>query len=715
MKILLRSLLLLFGFLLFDPGIALAQTQDSSQDALLKGNYAFRHVAVLNVDMYGNPSEVKAIFGTITFDGAGNYTLSGTSVDNTVSSGAPQALTGKGSYAIGSSGSGYIANPIFPSDSNAYVYGAVAQGVYVGSSTEVGQEGLILNDIFIAIPLGAVPTNASFTSAYQTGLLDFSGGGASAIKNALFELAPNGNGAFGTITLTGQASDSAELTVGETVTGATYNFNSNGSATVTIPQSGRSAQPLFSGTKTMFASADGKFILGWTASGYDIFFGVVALDAGSNGLAGSNSVTAGLYFTAGLEDSIAGTDSFYGATDDFGDTPGDAIMHQRINSPGSLSYDFGGSDQIALASSGAGGPDTNGYSYLFGDSGVCQSGTSTAPCAAAFVAIGTDGNFSLMVGLHAPVFSGSGVYLYPTGIVNAASYQPVTASLAPGELITLFGTGFTTQTATAPGGQAFQTSLDGVSVTVNNLPCPVYAVSPTQISAVVPYAVASNETGLANIQVSNGSSASNVVQMYLTDAAPGAFSQEAASVLTTQSGQPSIDGLGYAAALHAATNQLVTPGNPAQPDEYISVYLTGLGPVYPSVGDGALGPVSPLSWADVYQSYNLTVTFNDYTSESFDNPGVIEFAGLAPYLAGLYQINVQVPSGVLGAGDDVELDFTTDAAVSQQIYIPFGDSGGFEFARKVTAPRAARLLAMRRRMSGMDRPRTMLRFAPPVR
>jgi uncharacterized protein (TIGR03437 family) len=665
-----KSLLLLFTLLFSGAVIATAQVQDSSQDGLLKGAYNFRHVAVLNVDVNGNPIEVEAISGTITFDGGGHYTLSATSVDNTVMSGAPQTLNQTGAYAIGSNGAGYIANPIFPTDANAFIYGAVAQGVYTGSSTEVGLEGVILNDIFIAIPAGTPLKNASFTSAYQTGLLDFTGGGSSAIKNALFQLTPNGKGQFGTISLTGQASDSSESTVAETVAGATYNFNSDGSATVTIPQSTLSSEPLFSGSKTLFPSADGKFILGWTPGGYDIFFGVIALS-----ISGTNAATGGLYFTAALEDSSSGADSYYGGASNFGDSAGDGVAHQRANFPGALSFDFGTDNQTAVNVDGSVSSDSLGYSYLFGDSGVCQSGTATFPCAAAFVAIGTSGNYSLLVGVHAPVFSGSGVYLYPTGIVNAASYQPVTASLAPGELITLFGTGFTTATKRAQGGQTFLTSLGGVSVTINSIPCPVYAVSPTQISAIVPYAVASNQTGLANIQVSNGSSVSNVVQMYLADSAPGVFSQETTPVLLTQSGEPSTDGIGYGAVLHAATGELVTPSNPAQDNEYISVYLTGLGLVTPPINDGALGPVNPLSWADVYQANGFAVLFNDYTIGSQDNPGVIEFAGLAAGLAGLYQINVQVPAGVLGSGDDVYLDFVTDAAQINQIEIPYGGFG----------------------------------------
>jgi uncharacterized protein (TIGR03437 family) len=639
------------GLIVIGMAAAAGQTQDTSGNGLLKGSFAFRHVAVQNVDSNFDPSEITASFGIIVFDGAGNYTITGTSVDNTVSGGAGQSLSVKGTYAIGSNGAGYVANPLYPTDNNQYVYGAVAQGVYTGSSTEAFGDGFIMNDIFVAIPLGSAPSNASFTSSFQTGVLDFTGGVATAIKNALFELVPNGKGGFGTISLTGQASNQANPTLSQTISGATYNFNSNGSATLTVPlPSGVTANnALFTGSKTIYESADGNFILGWTASGYDIFFGVKALSTSA-----TNSTSQGLFFTAALEDfsGVNGTDSFYGGLSNSGDSAGDSIVHERLNLPGESSFDFGTDDLILVNSNGSTGTDLNGYTYLLGDSGQ------------AFVAIGTGGYYSLVVGLHAAKFSGSGVYLNPIGVVNAASYQPITASLAPGELITLYGTGLASTTVTTLGGQVFPTTLGGVGVSIDGIACPIYYVSPTQLSVIVPYGVASNMTGLANIQVTNNNVPSNVVQMYLTDASPGSFSQNA-------------NGIGYAAALHAATGALITSSNPALPGEYLSLFLTGLGPVLPTVSDGALGPLSPLSQADLFEGGNLGVYFNDYgASGSTGNAGTIQFAGLAPGLAGLYQINVKVPTSGLAAGDNVYVEFATDAADVNQIQIPYGAASG---------------------------------------
>jgi hypothetical protein len=74
------------------------------------------------------------------------------------------------------------------------------------------------------------------------------------------------------------------------------------------------------------------------------------------------------------------------------------------------------------------------------------------------------------------------------------------------------------------------------------------------------------------------------------------------------------------------------------------------------------------------------VLFNDYgpgaLSES-DVSGTIQFAGLAPGLAGLYQVNVQVPTKGLTLGDLVEIELQINHERFQpvdikQVYIPYG-------------------------------------------
>lgn len=646
-------------------GVALyaqnGKTYDASGNSLLQGAYNFRHLAATVVGANGNPTEVTATYGVITFDGNGNYSLAGNYVDNTVASGAPQKLsipscaTNKapcGNYAIGANGIGYIANPLAPGDASNVIRGAVARGMFAGSDTEStlllcpGNSNNTCSDfdIFVAIPVGTLAGNASLTAPYQVALLDFAGANSAAIKNALANLTPNGPGTLGTMYIHGQASNQADVTnPDQYLTAATYQVNADSSVTVTLPLpvGVSSANAMFAGTRTMFVSADGNYVLGWTPSGFDIFVGVK-----NPAQAATQSNMQGLYFIAGLEDSPtgAGVDAFYGSISASGDANGDAILHQRLKSTTFSPTDYVADDQIQLNAGNAG--DYNGYQYSFGANG------------AAFIAVGSPGAYGLMVGLQSAKFSGQGVFLNPIGVVNAASYAPVTAGLAPGELVTMFGTNLASGNATTQGGQPFPTSLGGVQVSINGFKCPIYYVSPTQISVIVPYELGTTGTFLADIQVSNNSVLSNIVQMYWQASAPGVFSQNQ-------------NGIGYGAVLHAKDGTLVSTANPARAGEYIEVFLTGLGKGTPAVADGALGPSDQLSSSDEWTGGNLFAFFNDYTSATLAVPAIIQYAGLAPGLAGLFQMNVQVPSE-LTAGDTVYFEIQTEVGDMNQILIPVG-------------------------------------------
>jgi uncharacterized protein (TIGR03437 family) len=113
-------------------------------------------------------------------------------------------------------------------------------------------------------------------------------------------------------------------------------------------------------------------------------------------------------------------------------------------------------------------------------------------------------------------------------------------------------------------------------------------------------------------------------------------------------------GIGYAAAEHTADFSLVTPAHPAQPGETIAAYVTGLGDVFPSVSDGSPGVSS--------------ATSNTITAFVSGTAATVGYAGLAPTLVGLYQVNVTIPTG-LTAGDNY-LDiagpdsYTTEALIS---------------------------------------------------
>src|SRR5205085_2394474 len=84
-----------------------------------------------------------------------------------------------------------------------------------------------------------------------------------------------------------------------------------------------------------------------------------------------------------------------------------------------------------------------------------------------------------------------------SSIVNAASFQP--GGVAPGSLISIFGT-----------------NLAGATVTINGTPATLLYTSPTQLNAQVPFEIA---PGAATVMV-NGS---NAATLTIQAAAPGLF------------------------------------------------------------------------------------------------------------------------------------------------------------------------------------------------
>jgi uncharacterized protein (TIGR03437 family) len=123
----------------------------------------------------------------------------------------------------------------------------------------------------------------------------------------------------------------------------------------------------------------------------------------------------------------------------------------------------------------------------------------------------------------------------------------------------------------------------------------------------------------------------------------------------------------------------VTPTHPAQIGETVALYVSGLGDVTPAVSDGTPGPVNPLS-----------MTTNTIAVYIGGQKAATSFIGLAPQLIGLYQINVQVPTGVSGNAlvDVAGPDFYTSQAV-----LPIGS--GSTGSTGISPPPAPRIVPRR--------------------
>jgi uncharacterized protein (TIGR03437 family) len=590
-------------------------TLDSTGNGMLNGTYYMRQVFYVLASESNAIVENVNIQGNITFDGAGGYTFNGTVVNNT-SNPVSNPLTSSGNYSVSGSGEGYI-GAIDTAFSIDQIIGTVSHGVFIGSTTETGSG---LNDLFIAAPVGSEATNATLKGAYTIAYFDPTYPG-----DALLTLNADGQGGIGTVSVTSYTG--ASSTAGsQSLSGVTYSFT-NGAAELKLGGT-RNSSTLVAGTELLYISPDGNFIFGGSPTGYDMFVGVrAATSAPSN--------YDGLYYQAGLnlDESAAGgfspLDSYYGSFQAFS---GKIIGHQRFSTSSLLHYQslpslsiFGGAsdftyyDSYILNSDGSSDDTAFSQHYLSSTDGTIRIGYGLGPF------------LSLNVAFQAPTFSGSGVYLNPAGVVNAASSAPFTAQLSPGEFVTLYGSGLAATAATS--SLPFQTMFNNVQVFINQVAAPIYYVSPTQISIVVPYITTSDS--VAQIYVVNNGASSNLVSAFTGLTSTGVFTEP-------------VGGLGTAAALHPDYS-LVSESSPAQIGETVAVYLTGMGIVIPRVADGTAAPSSPLS----YTSATPLVYLLDPVGHYLQAP--VAFSGLAPGFAGLYQINFTVPSGLVSGDASLEI------------------------------------------------------------
>ncbi len=585
---------------------AAAPAWDTSGNGMLNGAYYFREVIYGVGYSDGALGSADALYGTITFNGAGAYTMTATLLD--AATPYLQQGTLSGTYAISASGYGYLSHPLI---TGASIFGSVGQqGIFVASATSTGY-----NDLFIAAPLASPsPTVASFKGSYTLAGLDLSGGSPLTNLGYLLQLNPDGAGNLGSPSVSGYEGQYGSQVFTQTL-GTTHYIFSNGAAVVTFPNSSTAA---IAGQEYLYFSADGNFVFGGSPQSFDMLVGVRA--------ATGTPSFGGLYVQAGLDQDDSGLangygllGSYYGSLNAGG---GATIEHQRVFDAllSSAAIDLTYSNSYSL-SSGA-NYSTPFMRYVVGADGI-RIGSGIGPYLGINVAVPA----------AAPQPSSGAVFLNPTGVVNAGSFAPFTEPWVPGELLTLYGSNLAPHPLTVASQAPFPTMLDGVQVFVNNVAAPIYYTTPGQIAAIVPYAA---NTPVVEIQVVNNSAPSNVVTNFSGLTAPGVLTQ-------------SLNGLGYGDVEHA-DGSLVTPSHPAEAGETVAVYLTGLGAVYPAIPDGSAGPKSPLS-----QTTNTITAYIDSTSAANSLPATVTFAGLAPEVAGLYQVNLTIPSGATAGDNYLEL------------------------------------------------------------
>jgi uncharacterized protein (TIGR03437 family) len=209
------------------------------------------------------------------------------------------------------------------------------------------------------------------------------------------------------------------------------------------------------------------------------------------------------------------------------------------------------------------------------------------------------------------------------GIVNSASYA-VGAPVAPGTMVSIFGSNFTDSTNPLfASGFPWPTVLGGTSITIGGEPVPLLVVTAGQINAMLPYDLAIGTS--QPVVVTRNGAVSAPQPVSLVSSQPGVFTQ-------AQNGQ------GTAALLivHADGSWVVAGnGNSAKAGDTLEIFCAGLGDVTPRAVAGDPTPPSPLSWV----IDPVTVTVGGVKVGT-------SFSGLAPGFTGLYQVNATLPAGI---------------------------------------------------------------------
>ncbi len=221
---------------------------------------------------------------------------------------------------------------------------------------------------------------------------------------------------------------------------------------------------------------------------------------------------------------------------------------------------------------------------------------------------------SLALATMSPALAQSSV-----AIVNGASFKP-SFPVSPGSWASAFGdfasVGITTETQN--GVLPVPTTLGGVQVLVNNVAAPLNYVGPGQINFIVPAGTPEGKQPL-KITVSGLSTFDGFINVW--PVSPGIFIKFPADI--TQPG--------------AVLNQDFSPNgpdNPAQRGEVVQIY--GTGGDFASLPDpvGAAAPGAP----------NLILTGTTPKAYVSVAESSVQFSGLAPGFAALWQVNVVVPN-----------------------------------------------------------------------
>ena len=214
-------------------------------------------------------------------------------------------------------------------------------------------------------------------------------------------------------------------------------------------------------------------------------------------------------------------------------------------------------------------------------------------------------------------------------VVQGASFQP---NCAPGGYASIIGAGFQGPAVNWAPTTTLPAELNEVKVKVGSQYAYVAYAGPTQVNFLLPSSV---PAGIQNLELTMpGGGMTTSIQ--INPIAPGLFAYK-------------LNGKSYPVALFAggsvivaAAGALSSPSRPASAGDIIELFGTGMGPTKPAAPDGVV-------FSKSYPATNLSA----FQMTIGGKAATVSFAGLVG--AGLYQVNVQVPSGLSGGDQPVVL------------------------------------------------------------
>ncbi len=218
--------------------------------------------------------------------------------------------------------------------------------------------------------------------------------------------------------------------------------------------------------------------------------------------------------------------------------------------------------------------------------------------------------------------SGSAPTYSSASIVNSATNA--SGPLAPNTIASLYGQNLSWTTRAVSADDLRQGSLPtmltgtGVWVLINNVPAPLYFVSPTQINLLIPGNLL---PGTVHLQIVRDGRAGPKVRLRLREAAPALYLLDETTAIAVRP-----DG------------SVATADNPARPGEVVVLYGTGFGPTRPDFPPGVLAPFA--AELEKRDEFSLWLDGAPVVAEN------VLYAGVTPGFAGLYQINLRLPEGI---------------------------------------------------------------------